>query len=109
MKNRETLKFISNNIKGCKVKIVLLSICQVLLGASIVAFSFMLRYVVGAIEGKNQEALIKYGIVMAIVADCIIGLQIFYRIYYEYSYVDIENKLKANLFKTILNKDYQEI
>ena len=109
MKNRETLKFISNNIKGCKVKIVLLSICQVLLGASIVAFSFMLRYVIGAIEGKSQEALIKYGIVMAVIAVCIIGLQIFYRIYYEYSYVDIENKLKANLFKTILNKDYQEI
>ena len=109
MKNRETLKFISNNIKGCKVKIVLLSICQVLLGAFIVAFSFMLRYVIGAIEGKSQEALIKYGIVMAVIAVCIIGLQIFYRIYYEYSYVDIENKLKANLFKTILNKDYQEI
>ena len=109
MKNRETLKFISNNIKGCKVKIVLLSICQVLLGAFIVAFSFMLRYVIGAIEGKSQEALIKYGIVMAVIATCIIGLQIFYRIYYEYSYVDIENKLKANLFKTILNKDYQEI
>ena len=109
MKNRETLKFISNNIKGCKIKIALLSICQVLLGACTVAFSFMLRYVIGAIEGKSQEALIKYGIVMAVIAVCIIGLQIFYRIYHEYSYVDIENKLKDNLFNKILHNDYQEI
>ena len=109
MKNKETLKFISNNIQGCKLKIALLSICQILLGALTVAFSFMLRFIIEAIEEKSQELLIKYVIVIATIAIAIIGLTIFYRIYHEYSYVEIENKLKNNLFKTILNKDYQDI
>ena len=109
MKNKETLKFISNNIKGCKVKIALLSICQVLLGALTVGFSFMLRYIIEAIELKNKELLIKYIIVLSVIALLLILLQVFYRLYYEVSYSEIENKLKDNLFKTILSKDYQEI
>ena len=109
MKNKETLKFISNNIKGCKVKIALLSICQVLLGALTVGFSFMLRYIIEAIELKNKELLIKYIVILSVIALLLILLQIFYRLYYEVSYSEIENKLKNNLFKTILNKDYQEI
>lgn len=109
MKNKETLKFISNNIKGCKVKIALLSICQVLLGALTVGFSFMLRYIIEAIELKNKELLVKYIIVLSAIAVALILLQVFYRLYYEVSYSEIENKLKDNLFKTILNKNYQEI
>ena len=109
MRNKETLKFISNNIKGCKTKIALLSISQILLGALTVAFSFMLRFVIGAIEKGNKDELILYTIIIGSIALLLILLQIFYRIYYEVSYVDIENKLKKNLFKTILNKNYQEI
>ena len=109
MKNKETLKFISNNIKGCKVKIALLSICQVLLGALTVSFSFMLRFIIEAIETKNNDLLVTYIIVLSIIAVLLVALQIFYRLYYEVSYSEIENKLKNNLFKTILNKDYQEI
>ena len=109
MRNKETLGFISSNIKGCKGKIALLSIVQTLLGALTVAFSFMLRYVISAIEDKNNEELIRFVIIIASIALLLIGLQIFYRIFYEVSYIDIENKLKNNLFKTILNKDYQEI
>ena len=109
MKSKETLRFISNNIKGCKTKIALLSICQILLGALTVAFSFMLRYIIGAIEAKDKDQLILYIIFLSSIAAALILLQIFYRIYYEISYVDIENKLKDNLFKTILNNDYQEI
>ena len=109
MKNKETLKFISNNIKGCKIKILILSLCQVFLGALTVAFSFSLRYVIRAIEAKNQESLTKWVIFISCLAVGLIVLQIFYRIYYEYSYVDIENKLKKNLFKTILNKNYQDV
>ena len=109
MRNKETLKFINSNIKGSKGKIALLSITQVLLGALTVAFSFMLRYVIGAIEAKDQDALILYTIIIGSIALALIILQIFYRIYYEVSYVDIENKLKKNLFNTILHKDYQEI
>ena len=109
MRNKETLKFISYNIKGCKVKIALLSICQILLGALTVAFSFMLRFIIGAIEESNKDALMLYTIIIASIAVALILLQIFYRIYYEVSYVDIENKLKKNLFKTILSKNYQEI
>ena len=109
MRNKDTLKFINSNIKGSKGKIALLSITQILLGALTVAFSFMLRYVIGAIEAKNQDALILYTIIIGGIAVALIVLQIFYRIYYEVSYVDIENKLKKNLFNTILHKDYQEI
>ena len=109
MRNKETLKFINSNIKGSKGKIDLLSITQILLGALTVAFSFMLRYVIGAIEAKDQDALILYTIIIGSIALALIILQIFYRIYYEVSYVDIENKLKKNLFNTILHKDYQEI
>ena len=109
MKSKETLRFINGNIKGCKAKIALLSIAQILLGALTVAFSFMLRYVIGAIEAKDQDALILYTIIIASIALLLIVLQIFYRIYYEVSFVDIENKLKKNLFQTILSKDYQEI
>ena len=109
MKSKETLKFISNNIRGCKVKIALLSICQILLGALTVGFSFMLRYIIEAIELKDKELLTKYIIVLAVIAFLLVALQIFYRLYYEVSYSEIENKLKNNLFKTILNNDYQEI
>ena len=109
MRNKDTLKFINSNIKGSKGKIALLSITQILLGALTVAFSFMLRFVIGAIEAKNQDDLILYTIIIGSIALGLIILQIFYRIYYEVSAVDIENKLKKNLYKTILNKDYQEI
>ena len=109
MKNKETLKFISNNIKGCKTKIALLSISQILLGVLTVAFSFMLRFIIGAIEKGSKDELVLYTIILGSIALLLILLQIFYRIYYEVSYVDIENKLKKNLFKTILSKNYQEI
>ena len=109
MKNKETLRFIAQNIKGCKSKIALLSICQILLGVLTVAFSFLLRYVINAIEIKDNNELIKWTIVIGAVALLLIAFQIFYRLYYEVSYIDIENKLKNNLYQKILNKDYQEI
>ena len=98
MKNRDTLRFVSNNIKGCKSKIAILSIAQVLIGALTVAFSFMLKYVISAIETSDKNELVKYIIIIASIAVALIALTIFYRIYYEVSYVDIENKLKKNLF-----------
>ena len=85
MKNKETLKFISDNIKGCKLKIAILSIVQVLLGALAVAFSFMLRYVISAIEVSDKELLIRYVVIITIIAVAIVGLTIFYRIFYEIS------------------------
>ena len=113
MKNKETLRFINENIKGSKKKIFLLSLTQTLLGVLMVAFSFTLRYVIGAIESarldNNTEPFIRYTIVIASIAVAIVLLQVFYRIYYEVSYIDIENKLKNNLFKTILNKNYQTV
>ena len=109
MKNRETLKFINKIIKGCKGKIALLSICQTILGALTVALSFMLKYVITAIEKENNNDLVTYTIVIGGIAVLLIALQVFYHLYYEVSYVDIENKLKNNLYKTLLNKDYQEV
>ena len=109
MRNRETLKFITNNIKGSKKKVLILSIVQTLLGVLTVAFSFMLKPVINALEDKNNDLLIRNVIILASIAVVLIILQIFYRLYYEVSYIDIENRLKNNLFKTILNKDYQEI
>ena len=109
MRNKETLKFITNNIKGSKKKVLILSIVQTLLGVLTVAFSFMLKPVINALEDKNNDLLIRTVIILASIAIVLIILQIFYRLYYEVSYIDIENRLKNNLFKTILNKDYQEI
>ena len=110
MKNRETLRFINSNIKGSKFKIFLLSLVQTLLGVLTVAFSFTLRFIIESVEPPaNQDAFVKWVVVISVIAVLIVVLQIFYRIYYEISYVDIENKLKNNLFKTILNKDYQDI
>ena len=110
MKNRETLRFINRNIKGSKFKIFLLSLVQTLLGVLTVAFSFTLRFIIESIEPPaNQDAFVKWVIVISVIAVLIVVLQIFYRIYYEISYINIENKLKNNLFRTILNKDYQDI
>ena len=109
MRNKETLSFINRNIKGSKKKVFILSLIQTLLGVLTVGFSFMLKFVINAIEDKNNELLIRYVIIIASIAVLLITLQIFYRLYYEVSYIDIENRLKNNLFKTILNKDYQEI
>ena len=109
MKNRDTLRFINTNIKGSKKKVFLLSICQILIGVLTVAFSFTLKFVIEAIEDKNNEGLIKFTIVLGSIALLLIALQIFYRLYYEVSYIDIENRLKENLYKEILNKDYQDV
>ena len=109
MRKKETLKFITNNIKGSKKKVLILSIVQTLLGVLTVAFSFILKPVINALEVKNNDLLIRSVIILASIAVVLIILQIFYRLYYEVSYIDIENRLKNNLFKTILNKDYQEI
>lgn len=109
MRSKETLKFITNNIKGSKKKVLILSIVQTLLGVLTVGFSFMLKPVINALEDKNNDLLIRYVIILASIAVALIALQIFYRLYYEVSYIDIENRLKNNLFKTILHKDYQEI
>ena len=109
MKSKETLRFINNNVKGSKGKVAILAITQTVLGVLTVAFSFLLRFVITAIEERNNNELIKYTIIIGAVALLLIALQIFYRLYYEVSYIDIENRLKNNLFKTILNKDYQEV
>ena len=109
MRNRDTLRFINANIKGSKKKVFLLSICQILLGVLTVAFSFTLKFVIEAIEDKSNEGLIKFTIILGSIAVALIALQIFYRLYYEVSYIDIENRLKENLYKEILNKDYQEV
>ena len=109
MRNKETLKFITNNIKGSKKKVLILSIVQTLLGVLTVAFSFTLKPVINALEAKNNDLLIRSVIILASIAIVLIILQIFYRLYYEVSYIDIENRLKNNLFKTILNKDFEEI
>lgn len=109
MRNKETLKFITKNIKGSKKKVLILSIVQTLLGVLTVAFSFMLKPVINALEDKNNDLLIRNVVILASIAVVLIILQIFYRLYYEVSYIDIENRLKNNLFKTILNKDYQDI
>ena len=102
MKNKGTLKFIFNNIEGCKYKIATLSVLQILLGVLTVAFSFMLRFVIEDIETKNKDMLLVDVIIIGAIALALIGFQIFYRLYYEVSYSEIENKLKNNLFKTIL-------
>ena len=109
MRNRDTLRFINTNIKGSKKKVFLLSICQILLGVLTVAFSFTLKFVIEAIEDKSNEGLIKFTIILGSIALLLIALQIFYRLYYEVSYIDIENRLKENLYKEILNKDYQDV
>ena len=109
MRNRDTLRFINTNIKGSKKKVFLLSICQILLGVLTVAFSLTLKFVIEAIEDKSNEGLIKFTIILGSIAVALIALQIFYRLYYEVSYIDIENRLKENLYKEILNKDYQDV
>ena len=109
MRNRDTLRFINTNIKGSKKKVFLLSICQILLGVLTVAFSFTLKFVIEAIEDKSNEGLTKFTIILGSIAVALIILQIFYRLYYEVSYIDIENRLKENLYKEILNKDYQDV
>ena len=109
MRNRDTLRFINTNIKGSKKKVFLLSICQILLGVLTVAFSFTLKFVIEAIEDKSNEGLIKFTIILGSIAVALIALQIFYRLFYEVSYIDIENRLKENLYKEILNKDYQDV
>ena len=109
MKNKDTLRFISENIKGSKRKIFLLSLLQILIGAFTVAFSFILKFIIEALENQSKENFITYTVAIVIVAVILVVLTIYYRISYEISYVDIENRLKKNLFKTILNKDYQEV
>ena len=109
MRNRDTLRFINTNIKGSKKKVFLLSLCQILLGILTVAFSYMLKFVIDAIDKGNKSDLITFTIVLASIAVVLIALQIFYRLYYEVSYIDIENRLKENLYKEILNKDFQEV
>ena len=109
MKNKETLRFIKDNIKGSKKKVLLLSFTQILLGVLTVSFSFMLRFIINAIEDKDKELLFRYTFIIGGIALLLVILNIFYRIYYEYSHVDIENRLKDNLYQTILKKDYQEI
>ena len=58
MKNKETLRFINGNIKGCKTKIALLSICQILLGVLTVAFSFMLKFIIESIQKDMGSTVI---------------------------------------------------
>ncbi|MBP5694117.1 MAG: ABC transporter ATP-binding protein [Bacilli bacterium] len=109
MKNKATLKFINDNIKGKKITILILSLTQILLGVLTVGFSFMLRYIIDSIEKSDNEKFVIYVIILSIIALFLIIFQIFYRLYFEYSAVEIENKLKDNLYKTILGKEYQEI
>ena len=109
MKNKATLKFINDNIKGKKITILILSLTQILLGVLTVGFSFMLRYIIDSIEKSDNEKFVIYFIILSIIALFLIIFQIFYRLYFEYSAVEIENKLKDNLYKTILGKEYQEI
>ena len=68
MKNKETLKFINDNIKGKKITIFILSLTQILLGVATVALSFMLRYIIASIEGNDYNEFVKYTIILGIIA-----------------------------------------
>ncbi|MBO4540552.1 MAG: ABC transporter ATP-binding protein, partial [Bacilli bacterium] len=71
--------------------------------------AFLLRFLIGALEDGNQSAFLLYFFLMLGSALLLVGLSIFYRFYYEYAYVEIENKLKNNLFRSILQKDYGQV
>ncbi len=109
MKKQTTIAFIKENIKGKKIAILWLSLTQVLLGVLSVAFAFLLRYVIGALESGDKATFLTFFFIMLGVALLLVGLTIFYRFYYEYAYVEIENRLKNNLFKAILRKDYGQV
>ena len=109
MKKQTTIAFINKNIQGKKITIFWLSLTQAALGVLSVAFAFLLRYTIGALEAGDNNSFLTFFFVMLGVAIALVGLQIFYRFYYEYAYVEIENKLKNNLFKSILQKDYGQV
>ena len=104
MRNKETLKFITNNIKGSKKKVLILSIVQTLLGVLTVGFSFMLKPVINALSLfllLSQLFLSSYKSFIAYITKLVISiLKIDLKItYLKQSYIKIIKRLKTLMMK----------
>lgn len=109
MKSSSILSFISSKLSGKKHVLFLLSAIQTLLGVVTVAFAFTLRYVIKALEEGSMDSFIRYFVVLSCFAVSLVALQVFYRFQHEHALLDIEKRLRDELYDALIHSDYSYI
>ncbi len=108
MKNN-IIRWISEVVGKHKIKIVLLSIIQAVIGGSGVLYAMLLRNAIDNASEKNQTAFI----LSLIAVTALVIIQIFLRASVrwleELSRSEIENILKSRLFEVLLKKEYSAV
>lgn len=108
MKNN-IIRWISEVIGKHKIKIILLSLIQAVLGGSGVIYALLLRNAIDTAARKDQTAfIVSLALVIALVVIQIL-LRAAVRWLEELSRSSIENILKSRLFEVLLKKDYSAV
>lgn len=108
MKNN-IIHWISEVIGKHKIKIILLSLIQAVLGGSGVIYALLLRNAIDTAARKDQTAfIVSLALVIALVVIQIL-LRAAVRWLEELSRSSIENILKSRLFEVLLKKDYSAV
>ncbi len=120
MKESKGLRWIVNNSKGYRVKIIALSLFNVFLALATTSLAVMSKYAIdsaqkaadaGSVDIRNQyiHMIIVYGIVIF----CIIIGRLFLRVYNQSlairTQAGLEMEMRSDLFSGILEKRYEKI
>lgn len=107
--NRHTLSWIMAVAGKRQVNIVLLIVCQVVIGATGVGYALLLRELIDAAVAGSKEQFIKFALLFGGLVLLQISIRAVIRYLEERSRSKLENCFKRHLFSTLLAGDYAAV
>ena len=107
--NNNTLKWMYKVLKGKKKNIVILTLIQVINGASGVLYAILLRDIVDNAVNHNKEEFWKYVFFTIFLVFLQIIIRTTFRWMAEFSKATIENLFKQRILNNILHKNFEKV
>lgn len=105
-KDRETLRWLNDVIRGKRRYVVVLTILQSVLGVTGVGYALFMQGIVDSAVTGSEDGLRRYALMLLILVIANASLRCLYRFLEEYSRASMENGLKRRLFSSLLTRDY---
>ncbi len=107
--NRSTMKWINQMSINQRKMVIFLVILETLGGLISVANAFLLRFIVNAVNQKDQDSFILYCVILGSLFLLQIIISFLDRYFKEHTASRIENLLKAKLLDAALYEDYTKV
>ena len=108
-KDRNVLRWMLETAGRQKLYILLLTLVQTVIGASVVGYALFLRGLIDGAVAKNRETFLRYALALVALVLALVLLRCVKRFLDEYTRSNMENRFKSRLFDNLLRKDYGEI